>query len=80
MFVFFLPHPQETRFDKLGKCLQNMLSEAFWAPNTASSQLTEYSQLYSQTNVRPVKNGLNPVVAERAVAVAVVLQDAAADP
>ena len=35
-----------------------MLSEAFWMPNIASSQLDENSQLGSQRKVRPVKNQL----------------------
>ena len=54
-FLFlFLPHPQESSalsqsqamFVELGECSQNMLSEAFWTPNIASSQLDEYSELY----------------------------------
>ena len=40
------------------ECSKNMLSEAFWTPNIASSQFDEYSQLGSRRNVRPVKNQL----------------------
>ena len=36
----------------------DMLSEAFWTPNIASSQFDEYSQLGSRTKARPIKNQL----------------------
>ena len=68
----------ETRFVEQGEYSQNMLSEAFWTPNTVrwvlqtifakqkSAQLRiSYIhwilQLCSWTNVRPIKNGYNPL-------------------
>ena len=61
-FLFlFLPHPQkssalsqsEATFVELGECSQNMLSEAFWTPNIASSQFDEYSELYLRSKSLP---------------------------
>ena len=60
-YILFLPHPQvssalsqsEAMFVGLGECSQNMLSEAFWSPNTASSQFDEYSELYSRSKSSP---------------------------
>ena len=40
-------------FVEQGECSQNMLSEAFWTPNTASSQFDEYSQLGSRSKSSP---------------------------
>ena len=46
-------------FVEQGECSQNMLSEAFWTPNIASSQFDEYFQLGSRRKVRPIKNQLD---------------------
>ena len=40
-------------FAELGEYSQNMLSEAFWTPNIASSQFDKYSQLGSQSKNSP---------------------------
>ena len=45
----------ETMFVELGESSQNMLSEAFWTPNIASSQFDEYSELYSRSKSLPNK-------------------------
>ena len=58
---FFLPPSQESSalsqseamFVELGECSQNMLSEAFWTPNIASSKFDEYFQLCSRSKSSP---------------------------
>ena len=50
--------PIKAVFVEYGECSQNMLSEAFWTPNIASSQFEEYSQLGLRRKVCPIKNQL----------------------
>ena len=60
LFLFF-PHPQESSalsqseamFVEYGECSHNMLIEAFWTPNIASSQFDEYFQLGSRSKSSP---------------------------
>ena len=56
-FYFFLFHRRalfalnqsEAMFAELGEYSQNMLGEAFWTPDIASSQFDEYLELGSRS-------------------------------
>ena len=60
-FYFFLIHRRALLSANQRQCSSNranvprlnMLSEAFWTPNTASSQFDEYSQLGSRSKSSP---------------------------
>ena len=60
-FSFFLIHRRalcsqpDTRFVELGEYSQNMLSEAVWTPNIASTNTPNYIR---EAKVRPIKNQL----------------------
>ena len=59
IFYFFLIHRRavitldqsEAVFAELGEYSQNMLSEAFWTPNIASSQFDEKPEIGSRSKV-----------------------------
>ena len=51
----------DTRFVELGEYSQNMLSEAFWTPNIASSQFDECPELYSRSKSKSSPN-LEPTI------------------
>ena len=60
IFYFFLIHRRalcsllsEAMFTKVGKYLQNMLSEAFWTLNIALLNLDIYPELYSRSKSLP---------------------------
>ena len=51
----FALNQSEAMFAELGEYSQNMLNEAFWIPNIASSQFDEYFQLGLQSKSSPNK-------------------------